>query len=81
MNGYYDKQNAKVVIQISANGEKLEAPLAEGPERPGARRHWLPCEKCGTVRAVPWNVVSFVCDSARGEKCPTVDWREIVDRN
>jgi hypothetical protein len=43
--------------------EKLEAPAS--PD--GERRHWLPCEACGALHAVAWNVVSHVCEGCAAD--------------
>jgi len=64
MKGHYDRVSGEIVLRVCVNSEKLEAP----PTDFGERRHWLPCEVCGEVSAVLWNVVAHVCSSCASKK-------------
>ena len=48
---------ARVFVEWDSQIERLEAP----PDDEG-KRHWLPCDECGDMIAVPWNVVSTLCE-------------------
>lgn len=57
-------RNGDVVIRFNRQAVKLLAP---------DDRHYLPCDGCGDLYAVPIDVVSFRCDDNRDGGCRSGD--------
>lgn len=55
-------RDGTVTIIFNHQEEKLVAPGREMGFGGDAQRQWLPCEACGAVNSVAWNVVTYTCD-------------------
>lgn len=59
------ERGGEVVVRWNAQTHSLRAP--NGPR--GEERHYLPCDRCGSIKPVAMNVVSFVCDPVACMEC------------
>ena len=62
------ERDGEVLLRWNAQSHSLRAP--NGPR--GEERHYLPCWRCGSVKPVPTNVVSFACDPVACPECEEV---------
>lgn len=60
--------DGEVTVTWNCQSHSLRAP--NGPR--GEERHYVPCDRCGVVKAVAANVISFACSPVQCSECSEV---------